>query len=180
MARFRWASKSADASADLLLVDFTGAVRHRDNLPYDFPDARSLLPTIAQHLRSIRDGLGAQAARLVGVGLAAPLNLGGWHKLLGLPQAVSDEWNLIDLRTQVQSFSEAPVSFAKDTSAACVAELVAGRGRDLKSFCTCLSTPLSAAAWSSTPTCTTASMATPGRSHRCRCKSPAASAFPSS
>jgi predicted NBD/HSP70 family sugar kinase len=34
----------------------------------------------------------------------------------------------------VQSFSDAPVSFAKDTSAACVAELVAGRGRDLKSF----------------------------------------------
>jgi predicted NBD/HSP70 family sugar kinase len=27
-----------------------------------------------------------------------------------------------------------PVSFAKDTQAACVAELVAGRGRDLKSF----------------------------------------------
>ena len=28
----------------------------------------------------------------------------------------------------------APVSFARDTAAACVAELVAGRGRDLKSF----------------------------------------------
>jgi predicted NBD/HSP70 family sugar kinase len=121
-------------SADLLLVDFTGAVRRRDNLPYDFPDARTLLPTIAEHLRSIHDGLGALAQRLVGVGLAAPLNLGGWHKLLGLPQAVSDEWNATDLRTQVQSFCDAPVSFAKDTSAACVAELVAGRGRDLKSF----------------------------------------------
>jgi predicted NBD/HSP70 family sugar kinase len=34
----------------------------------------------------------------------------------------------------VQSFTEVPVSFAKDTSAACVAELVAGRGRDIKSF----------------------------------------------
>jgi predicted NBD/HSP70 family sugar kinase len=34
----------------------------------------------------------------------------------------------------VQAFTDAPVSFAKDTSAACVAELVAGRGRDLKSF----------------------------------------------
>ena len=121
-------------SADLLLVDFTGAVRRRESLRYDFPDARTLLPTIASHLRSIQDGLGALALRLVGVGLAAPLNLGGWHKLLGLPPAVSDEWNHIDLSAQVQSFSEAPVSFAKDTSAACVAELVAGRGRDLKSF----------------------------------------------
>ena len=121
-------------SADLLLVDFTGAVRRREVLPYAFPDAQTLLPTIRAHMRSIEDGLGALALRLVGVGLAAPLNLGGWHKLLGLPADVSDQWNHIDLLVQVQSFTDVPVSFAKDTSAACVAELVAGRGRDLKSF----------------------------------------------
>ncbi len=121
-------------SADLLLVDFTGTVRLRESLPYDFPDARTLLPTIANHMRSVQDGLGALALRLVGVGLAAPLNLGGWHRLLGLAPEVSDPWNHIDLSAQVQAFTSAPVSFAKDTSAACVAELVAGRGRDLKSF----------------------------------------------
>jgi predicted NBD/HSP70 family sugar kinase len=117
-----------------LLVDFTGAVRKRETLPYDFPDANSLLPAIRDHMRAIHEGLGALAPRLVGAGLAAPFNLGGWHKMLGLPQSVSDEWNHIDLRAQVQSFTDAPVRFAKDTSAACVAELVAGRGRDLKSF----------------------------------------------
>lgn len=121
-------------SADLLLVDFTGAVRRREVLPYEFPDAQVLLPAIRAHIRSIEDGLGALALRLVGVGLAAPLNLGGWHKLLGLPADVSDQWNHIDLQTQMQTFTDVPVSFAKDTSAACVAELVAGRGRDLKSF----------------------------------------------
>ena len=121
-------------SADLLLVDFTGAVRRRESMHYKFPDAQTLLPAIKTHMSAIQDGLGALAMRLVGVGLAAPLNLGGWHKMLGLPPSVSDEWNHIDLSAQVQSFSEAPVSFAKDTSAACVAELVAGRGRDLKSF----------------------------------------------
>ena len=121
-------------SADLLLVDFTGAVRKREVLRYDFPDAQKLLPTIRSHMRSVQDGLGALDVRLVGVGLAAPLNLGGWHKLLGLPAEVSDQWNHIDLQAQVQSFTDVPVSFAKDTSAACVAELVAGRGRDLKSF----------------------------------------------
>jgi predicted NBD/HSP70 family sugar kinase len=121
-------------SADLLLVDFTGAVRRRETMPYEFPDASTLLPAIRQHMAAIQDGLGALALRLVGVGLAAPFNLGGWHKMLGLPPAVSDEWNHVDLSTQVQSFTEAPVSFARDTAAACVAELVAGRGRDLKSF----------------------------------------------
>jgi predicted NBD/HSP70 family sugar kinase len=121
-------------SADLLLVDFTGAVRRRESMHYQFPDAQTLLPAIKTHMAAIQDGLGALALRLVGVGLAAPFNLGGWQKVLGLPPTVSDEWNHIDLSTQVQSFTDAPVSFAKDTSAACVAELVAGRGRDLKSF----------------------------------------------
>ncbi len=121
-------------SADLLLVDFTGAVRRRESMHYTFPDAQTLLPAIKTHLSTLQDGLGALALRLVGVGLAAPFNLGGWHKMLGLPASVSDEWNHIDLRAQVQSFTDAPVSFARDTAAACVAELVAGRGRDLKSF----------------------------------------------
>jgi predicted NBD/HSP70 family sugar kinase len=85
-------------------------------------------------MRSIQDGLGALALRLVGVGVAAPFNLGGWHKMLGLSQAVSDEWNHFDLAEQVQALTDTPVSFVKDTSAACVAELVSGRGRDLKSF----------------------------------------------
>ncbi len=121
-------------SADLLLVDFTGAVRRRESMHYTFPDAQTLLPAIKTHMAALQDGLGALALRLVGVGLAAPFNLGGWHKMLGLPPTVSDEWNHIDLSAQVQSFTEAPVSFARDTAAACVAELVAGRGRDLKSF----------------------------------------------
>ena len=131
---FSMGIKIGRRSADLLLVDFTGAVRSRESLPYAFPHAQTLLPAIRQHMQNIQNGLGALAPRLVGVGLAAPLNLGGWHKLLGLSLSVSDEWNHIDLSAQVQGFCDAPVRFAKDTAAACVAELVAGRGRELKSF----------------------------------------------
>ncbi len=121
-------------STDCLLVDFTGQVRQRETVAYDFPDAASLLPTIAARMAVIEGGMGALAPRLVGVGVAAPFNLGGWHKMLGLSQATSDRWNQIDLVAQVQAMTNTPVSFAKDTQAACVAELVAGRGRDLKSF----------------------------------------------
>jgi len=121
-------------SADLLLVDFTGTVRRRESMPYIFPDAQTLLPAIENHMAAIQNDLGALSTRLVGVGVAAPFNLGGWHKMLGLPPSVSDDWNHIDLSTQVQTFTDAPVRFARDTAAACVAELVAGRGRDLKSF----------------------------------------------
>ncbi len=121
-------------SADWLLVDFAGQVRQRESLDYVFPDASTLLPAIAERLNAMRDHLGVLRDRLVGVGVAAPFQLGGWHKMLGLSQAQSETWNQLDLRAQVQAMTDVPVSFAKDTSAACVAELVAGRGRDLKSF----------------------------------------------
>jgi predicted NBD/HSP70 family sugar kinase len=121
-------------SADWLLVDFAGQVRQRESLDYDFPEVGTLLPAIAEHLHAMHNHLGDLRDRLVGVGVAAPFQLGGWHKMLGLSEAQSKAWNQIDLRTEVQAMTDVPVSFAKDTSAACVAELVAGRGRDLKSF----------------------------------------------
>ena len=121
-------------SADWLLVDFTGQVRQRQSLDYAFPDVALLLPTIAQHLSDMRATLGPLQNRLVGVGVAAPFQIGGWHRMLGLSEAQSQAWNQIDLRAEVQALTDVPVSFAKDTSAACVAELVAGRGRDLKNF----------------------------------------------
>lgn len=121
-------------SADWLLVDFSGQVRMRQSLDYEFPQASTLLPTIAQHMATLTDALGPLKDRLVGIGLAAPFQMGGWHRMLGLSEAQSIEWNQIDLCAQVQAMTDAPVSFAKDTSAACVAELVTGRGRDLKNF----------------------------------------------
>jgi len=121
-------------SADWLLVDFAGQVRQRHSLNYVFPDTQTLLPAIAEHLNAMRDTLGPLRERLVGVGVAAPFQLGGWHRLLGLSETESKVWNQIDLRAQVQAMTEVPVTFAKDTSAACVAELVMGRGRDLKNF----------------------------------------------
>lgn len=121
-------------SADWLLVDFTGQVRQRLSLAYAFPDADTLIPVIGRHLRTLREQLGALAPRLVGVGVATPFQLGGWHRMLGLSEKQSQAWNRIDLSAEVQAMTDLPVSFAKDTSAACVAELVLGRGRDLKSF----------------------------------------------
>ena len=121
-------------SADCLLVDFTGKVRSRTSLQYPFPDAKTLLPALSANIGLLQAELGTLSHRLVGVGVAAPFSLGGWHSLLGLSDADATHWNQLDLAAEVQTMTSLPVKFAKDTSAACVAELVAGRGRDLKSF----------------------------------------------
>ena len=121
-------------SADWLLVDFTGKVRQRIVLNYPFPDAALLLPAIERNLQQLLDGLGSLRDRVVGVGVAAPIQLGGWHRMLGLTDAQSQAWNDIDLGAQVQKMTGLPVSFAKDTTAACVAELLQGQGRDIPSY----------------------------------------------
>lgn len=126
--------KIARRGADWLLVDFTGRVRQRISIAYAFPEVDTLLPVIRANLGRLLEGLGPLASRVVGVGVAAPFMLGGWHRMLGLTEAQSDAWNHLDLGVEVQKMTELPVTYAKDTSAACVAELLQGRGREIHSF----------------------------------------------
>ncbi len=122
-------------SMDVLLVDFTGSARQRWSLDYRFADPDVLLAEIGLRLKEIRRKLGpGQRERVQGIGIAAPLAMGGWQQLLGFPADVADKWNRIDLRAEVARLTELPVELIKDTAAACVAELVAGRGRSVKSF----------------------------------------------
>jgi predicted NBD/HSP70 family sugar kinase len=122
-------------SMDVLLVDFVGAVRARWSSHYDYPDADLLLAEIGQRLRDIRRRLGpAQRDRMQGIGIAAPLGLGGWQTLLNMPAGVAQRWQRLDLRAAVAALTDWPVTLLKDTAAACVAELVAGRGRSVPSF----------------------------------------------
>jgi predicted NBD/HSP70 family sugar kinase len=122
-------------SLDLLLIDFLGAVRARRAITYRFPDPSLLFGQIATLQRGLLEPLGAQqAARLVGIGVAAPLGLGGWQTLLGSAPQQAGQWDRLDIRAEIEAVSEVPVVFAKDTMAACVAELVAGRGRSIGSY----------------------------------------------
>jgi predicted NBD/HSP70 family sugar kinase len=122
-------------SMDALLVDFTTQVRQRLTLPYDFPDPDTLFTDMARMLRELTRGLTpALRQRLHGVGVAAPLSLGGWQTLLGLAPEQALSWDGIDIRARVAAMTPLPVEFVKDTSAACVAELVAGHGRSMRSF----------------------------------------------
>ena len=122
-------------SLDVLLVDFHGRTRERRSLDYDYPDPDTLFDAIDERIKALVKGLGrAAAARIEGVGIAAPLSLGGWQALLGLPAEVAAKWQAIDIGERVAARCKLPVRSVKDTAAACVAELVAGRGREMRSF----------------------------------------------
>ncbi len=121
-------------SMDVILIDFTGAVRERHSVGYDFPDPVTLFDDLERMLTALQQGLGAQAERLTGIGVAAPLSLGGWQSLLGVPGEQSRRWDEINLVERISAMTPLSVHLIKDTAAACVAELVAGRGRSMKSF----------------------------------------------
>jgi len=122
-------------SLDTLLVDFTGTRRQRYTLDYRHADPDDVLAEIAQRFKDIRRKLTPeQRERVQGVGIAAPLSMGGWQQLLGVPARSAEKWQHIDLASEVASRTELPVTLVKDTAAACLAELVAGRGRGIRSF----------------------------------------------
>lgn len=54
--------------------------------------------------------------------------------MLGIAPASAARWAGIDIRARIGAMTQLPVVLVKDTAAACVAELVAGRGRSVGSF----------------------------------------------
>ena len=122
-------------SLDVLLVDFEGQVRERCSTSYSFPDPTEVLGHIRGQVESLKQHIGSEAAqRLQGIGIAAPLSMGGWQPLLGFPDDLARRWEQTDLAADIEQACGLPTTLLKDTAAACVAELVAGRGRTLKSF----------------------------------------------
>lgn len=121
-------------SLDVLAMDFVGQIRYREVLEYAYPDPKVVFPAIQSRLTLVDKQLGRNASRLVGVGVAAPLWLGGWREYLGAPARVAESWHEIDIRARIQEMTKLPVEFAKDTTAACAAELVLGQGRSLRNY----------------------------------------------
>ena len=121
-------------SLDVLAMDFVGHVCSRDVLEYAYPDPRVLFPALEVKLARLNETLGERTRQVVGVGVAAPLWLGGWRDFLGAPPDALDAWHDIDIRAHIAAMTGLPVEFAKDTTAACAAELVMGQGRGIHNF----------------------------------------------
>jgi predicted NBD/HSP70 family sugar kinase len=121
-------------SLDVLSMDFAGRLRTRETLEYDYPDPATLFPALEERLARVIAALGDDAGKIAGVGVAAPLWLGGWRDFFDTPPGVLAAWNDIDIRARIQAMTDLPVEFAKDTAAACAAELVMGEGRGLRNF----------------------------------------------
>ena len=122
-------------SLEVLVCDFLGQPRHNLQYRYPFPDPDVVLPNIEHGLAEIQHAMGAQWERTVGIGMASPLSMHRWGDLMGdSTRHAMARWESIDLPAEVRALTHLPVDFAKDTTAACLAEMLQGQGRMVESF----------------------------------------------
>jgi predicted NBD/HSP70 family sugar kinase len=122
-------------SLEVLVSDFLGQPRHRLQYTYPYPDPDVVLPNIEKGLAHMQATMGKDWDRMVGIGLTAPLSLHHWSDQMGGAAGKAlQRWEALDLRSTVQALTDLPVEFAKDTTAACMAEMLQGHGRMVENY----------------------------------------------
>lgn len=122
-------------SLEVLVADFVGQIVQHHVFHYEHPDPDHVLPLVAEALATLRTEMDDAWPRVVGVGLAAPLGMHQWADVMGeqAGEALA-RWQGVDLQAAVQTMTDLPVVFARDTVAACTAELLLGHGQQLHSY----------------------------------------------
>lgn len=122
-------------SAELVLIDFLGAVRAMIHLSYRYPAPRETVEFVLQGVSRIRAELTpAQDKRIAGLGIAMPFELWNWADTAGAPRDVMDQWRHRDIRAEIQAECPFPVYLQNDATSACGAELVFGRSANPRDF----------------------------------------------
>lgn len=116
-------------SSDLVLIDFTGALRQEIRLTHPYPTPSALLNFVRQNLPKLAGTLpAARQARIAGLGIATPFELWNWEQEVGAPAGVMEQWRGFDTAAEIAAMSPWPVTVCNDATAACAAELVLGEG----------------------------------------------------
>ena len=133
-------------SLDALLVDFAGRVIERRRLERDFPMPEEAVAFASESVAGLRRLIeGPSSARLAGLGVAMPYNLGSWQRELDIPLSAYRRWNEFDLGSVLAAATGLEVFCENDGTAARWPSYSRARTARSRTSCTFSSAPPSAA-----------------------------------
>lgn len=122
-------------SADLVLIDVAGNLRAQRKIHYAYPKPDALMEFLAEGHAEMTGALTArQVNRIAGIGVAAPFELWNWLDTVNAPQEEMQLWRHFDIGPRVAGITGLPVTVQNDTTAACTAEHIFGRGREFSDY----------------------------------------------
>ncbi len=125
-------------STDLVLIDFSGAIRQRERQTYSYPTPDRVLDFFARTLPKLIEALAPhQQARIAGIGVALPFQLWNWQAEISAPVGAMDGWRDFVIADEIGRLTAYPVTVCNDATSACAAELFFGeawRERDFLYF----------------------------------------------
>ncbi len=119
-------------SADLVLIDFSGAVRRRAHRTFAFPTPAQILDFVQAELIGLADALtDAQRRRVAGLGVALPFQLWTWEAEIGAPPGAMYPWRSFDVERKIAGVCPYAVTLCNDatTSRGSVGARCPGRSR---------------------------------------------------
>jgi predicted NBD/HSP70 family sugar kinase len=134
-AVYSFGVKIGRRSADVVLMDFVGRIRHQARKTYAYPKPDEIIGIIMSGMQRLEGQMTAdERTRIAGVGIAAPFELWNWADEVGAPPGAMDAWRDFDLHAQVAERVRHPVYLQNDATSACGAELVFGVGPSYPDF----------------------------------------------
>lgn len=134
-AVFSFGVKIGRRSADVVLMDFVGRIRHQFRQTYAYPKPGEIIAIIMTGIASIESQLESDVlSSIAGIGIAAPFELWNWAEEVGAPPGAMDEWHGVDLQAEIAARVRHPVYLQNDATSACGAELVFGVGPSYPDF----------------------------------------------
>jgi predicted NBD/HSP70 family sugar kinase len=128
-AAFSFGVKIGRRSADLVLMDFVGNIRHQVHQTYRYPLPNKIMTLLTEGIAEISSRMKKEELeKVAGVGIAAPFELWNWAEEVGAPEGAMDVWRRFDLHAEAAKALPYPVYLQNDATSACGAELVFGCG----------------------------------------------------
>ena len=130
---FSFGLKIGRRSAELVLMDFNGALRHEREITYATPKPQVILDFVEAGVESIVSNLPPDARqRISGIGIAAPFEL--WNSPQDGRNSAFPDWKDIDLRQAISACTRFEAMLLNDATAACLAEHIYGRGKEFRDY----------------------------------------------